>query len=362
MTDSPFPFHGPLAPDEVHGRDDLLDQLIWQVSHRRVTTLLGPRRYGKTSVLRRIASDLEAAGTDVIWVDLYETASMADVVERFDDGMGTASGDLKAWLADFQASVGINLGVVRAELRRRASERPDPLTILHQQLDGIVAAAKARPVTCIFDEFAGVFSVDGVAGLMRTKLQHHYRDIGLVFAGSQPTLMVKMFSDQSMPFYAQADLIRIEPFDTATVVEIVRDGFERTRRGAGSAAHLVARLAEGHPYRSMQLADEAWLTVDEGDTFDDADWPGVLKRLMARVGFPFETYFSARSSAEQLVLRLLASGESLFGVAADQLGLSSSSAYNARDLLLDSGDVAADRDGFRLVDPILAEWLRTRFP
>ena len=42
-------------------------------------------------------------------------------------------------------------------------------------------------------------------------LQHHYQNIGLVFAGSEPSMMTSLFSDQTQPFYSQAELVQIEP-------------------------------------------------------------------------------------------------------------------------------------------------------
>ena len=36
----------------------------------------------------------------------------------------------------------------------------------------------------VLDEFSGIADVPKAAGLLRTELQHHYRDLALVFAGS----------------------------------------------------------------------------------------------------------------------------------------------------------------------------------
>src|SRR3546814_2510918 len=72
MDRSPFPFQGPLAPSEVTGRDDLRRDLAARMVERRVTALLGPRRYGKTSLLRRVTADLAEVGPETIWIDRSE--------------------------------------------------------------------------------------------------------------------------------------------------------------------------------------------------------------------------------------------------------------------------------------------------
>ena len=61
---SPFPFQGPLEAVQVSGRDELCADLAGRVMQRRLTPLLGPRRFGKTSVLRRVTSDLAELGQE----------------------------------------------------------------------------------------------------------------------------------------------------------------------------------------------------------------------------------------------------------------------------------------------------------
>ena len=56
---SPFPHHGPLAPQDVHGRDALIDDLVERVSRHRPTVLVAPRRFGKTSVLGCVEAPLD---------------------------------------------------------------------------------------------------------------------------------------------------------------------------------------------------------------------------------------------------------------------------------------------------------------
>src|SRR5688500_14299910 len=106
MELSPFPYQGPLEPELVHGRDDLIRDLTERITARRVTALLGPRRYGKTSVLGRVAADLTEVAT--VWVDLYEVTSIADVAVRFDDALGATSGQFAAEARAIAATLSIN--------------------------------------------------------------------------------------------------------------------------------------------------------------------------------------------------------------------------------------------------------------
>ena len=89
MDRSPFPYQGPLSPDQVTGRDELAADLAQRIMDRRLTALLGPRRYGKTSLLKRVCADLAQVGPETVWIDLYELTSISDLADRWrttDDG------------------------------------------------------------------------------------------------------------------------------------------------------------------------------------------------------------------------------------------------------------------------------------
>jgi hypothetical protein len=360
MELSPFPYHGPLRAEQVRGRDDLVADLVERVTERRVTALLGPRRYGKTSVLRRVAADLAAAATSVIWVDLYEVTSMVDVAIRFDEALAAPSGPVRDLVRTAAASLDLNLGLVRLSFSRPTP--PDAGATLHTLLDVAVRGALEHPTVIVLDEFSGIARVDGATGLLRTKLQHHFQDIGLLFAGSEPSTMQALFSDRAEPFYAQADLVPITPLDAASVDLIVSGGFSATGRDPGPLAAHIADLCHGHPHRSMQLADIAWRLAEPGTAWSPATWERAVARLRMVESEPSERLFSHYAESDQSVLRLVASGSALYGRAAEHLGLSSSSAAAARRRLLAAGELVDDDGRLRLVDPVFADWIRHRLP
>ena len=360
MEISPFPHQGPLEPSQVSGRDDLLADLTERVTERRVTALLGPRRFGKTSVLRRVAADLAAAGTSVIWVDLYEVTSTAELARRFDAALAEADGPVRWTLGEVAARVNLNLGFVGLELTRRRDERPDPDGLLDALLDTLVAGASATATVVVIDEFPGIDRVPGATGLLRTKLQHHYQEIGLLFAGSQPSLMRTMFADRERPFYAQADLVEIGPLSRQDLAAFVEDGFRWTDRDPGDLGAHIHTFTGGHPYRSMQAADASWRLAEPGG--GPVEWGAVLERLRSRTAMSCDAIFAGMTGGEKATLRLLAHGDALFGTVAELHDLSSGSARHARDTLVAAGDVIEVDGRYRIVDPVFADWIRQRFP
>jgi hypothetical protein len=357
---SPFPYQGPLEPHQVHGRDDLIRDLIERVTERRVTALIGPRRFGKTSVLRRVAADLTEVTT--IAVDLYEVTSMADVAVRFDDALAATSGEFADFARTLAASISFNLGMVKVDLTRPPRNRPDPNVTFHALLDVLVRAATRHATLLVIDEFSSIAYVEGAAGALRTALQHHYQSIGIIFSGSYPSMMRTLFTTRAEPFYGQADLVHIESLSTATVQQIVTRGFSATGREAGHLAGFISAFTGGHPQRTMQLADACWRNTPPGETAGAATWARALADVRHAVAEEMERLYSGFERGERAVLRAVAGSGSIYGKQADLLELSSGTATHARQSLLDRGELTSGESGLIVVDPLLADWLRERFP
>ena len=363
METSPFPYQGPLKPEEVQGRDALITDLAQRISDRRLTALLGPRRYGKTSVLKRVASDLHAAtGMETVWIDLYQLNSMADLAGAFDVGLAAVEGPLRRSLRDLALDVKLTLGVVAVELRQDKRRRPDATLTLHLLLDVLIAAAQRHPMCLVLDEFSGIVNVDGGAGVLRTKLQHHYRELGIVFAGSEPSTMSSLFSDRAQPFFAQADLVATPPLDAVDLTQIIIDGFEATGRGAGDAVDPLVELANGHPQRAMQLADSLWRHTEPGETATVQTWRDAVADVRAAADLSSERLFALLPAGHQRTLRAIASGGSPYGTSADVLELAPGTARGAIAALTGNGMLAKPDGRLELVDPLLADFLQRRFP
>jgi hypothetical protein len=358
---SPFPYQGPLPAEQVSGRDDLVADLTARVRQRRLTALLGPRRYGKTSVLKRVSADL-APAVDTVWIDLYELSSMADLAAAVDRGMAGVVGTARRVLDAVAGGVSLRLGVVGVELARGRRDRPDPVLTLRSLLQVLVRTAQRHDLLVVLDEFSGIATVEGAAGLLRSELQHHYQDLAIVFAGSQPSTMRALFGDQAAPFFAQADLVEIGPLPDAAVAAIVDHGFERTKRSAGATTARVVAAAEGHPQRAMQLADALWRATPRGKVASDATWEAALAEVRATVDSGSERLFELHPAGHQKVLRVLAAGGAVYGSAAEVLELSPGTARAAVDALAGNGYLTRDGERPRLVDPLLADWIRRRFP
>jgi uncharacterized protein len=358
---SPFDYTGPLPPEHVRGRDELLAELTRRVTARTPTALLGPRRFGKTSVLRRLAADLTEVTT--ITVDLMPVQSARDAARALLAALLDTDPSVSQDATHVSATLGVNLVALRAEIRAtRPAERADPADAFANLVDTLVKTALRRPTIVVFDEFQQIANVTGGTAVLRAALQHHYKDIGLLFAGSAPSAMRAIFANHDQPFLHQADIVEIGPLTLPAVQEIIDDGFARTGRLPGAAAALIHQFTGGHPLRTMQAAHATWLHAEQVP--GDQAWGEALDSIRRSALPSVSVLYEQLPAVQRKVLRILANGGSIYGTAAHRLELDSKgSAQGARAALLADGHLAVDDSGSdQVTDPFLADWLRLTHP
>src|SRR4051794_35175979 len=140
LTDiNPFVYSHPLAPDEIIDRDDETRELLVHAVGGHYLRLYAPRKYGKTSLLRRVLADGEREeGLIPVLVDLYRVASIADVTVRLERAYARhLKGAVRARVDQFlqRTGIGLSLGVHGISARIQLDPRADPLPALHALLD-----------------------------------------------------------------------------------------------------------------------------------------------------------------------------------------------------------------------------------
>jgi hypothetical protein len=112
----------------------------------------------------------------------------------------------------------------------------------------------------------------------------------------------------------------------------------------------------------MQLADACWRHTPDEATAGPDRWSAALEEVRTATAEGMERLYSGFQRGERAVLRAVARSGSIYGAEAGLLDLSRGTATHARRTLLDSGDLVDRASGLSLVDPLLADWLRRRFP
>src|ERR671935_1113924 len=179
ITDlNPFVYSRPIAPDEVIDRDQEVRELLASAAGGHFVSLYAPRKYGKTTLLRRVLRDAEREeGMVPILVDLYGVLSIADVAIRFERAYARQlKGKVRARVEEFLQStgLGLSLGALGISAKLQLEPRRDPLPALHALLDlpQRVAERSGTRVLVALDEFQDIAKVQDFDKLLRSHIQH----------------------------------------------------------------------------------------------------------------------------------------------------------------------------------------------
>src|SRR6476659_1793339 len=316
LTDTnPFIYSHPIAPDDVIDRDAETEQLLTAAVGGHFVRLYAPRKYGKTSLLRRVLRDAERREQMIpVLVDLYGVLSIADVAIRFERAYARQlKGKLRARIEEFLQStgLGLSLGALGISARLQVDPRTDPLPALHTLLDLPLRLEEhgGFRALIVLDEFQDITKVKDMDALLRSHIQFQGEVASFIFAGSEPGLMRGLFEDRERPLYGQAVPIRLERLEDGDIAAHVVERFRETGRSVGDALNPLIATALGHPQRAMLLAHRLWAEVEPEGSATLADWASAHVRALAELQPEFDANWRRLSTTEQKALRAVIGGD-----------------------------------------------------
>jgi uncharacterized protein len=357
-----------------------LDRLIGDLAAAQKVFLISPRRYGKSSLIRHALAAMSKRGALTIEVTVSSFSSYVAFLEGYARALLAAEAKwdrARTWLREAIQSA-------RAEIRHAPGSAPlGDLTVsfpavrserdisrLAQDVFALparLAAARSRKVVVALDEFQAIAGFDGgsVEHAMRAAVQHQ-REVGYVFAGSEPSLMERMLGPKR-PFYKAGPVMRLEKIPDEEFAAFIDVRFARSgmkpEAGLGAA---VVELAGNLPYDVQRLAHETWDEVRRSGrrraTLDDLHQ--ALTRLLAEQQMMFEAVWQRLTLAYRSVLRAVVLEEGRELLSADvrerhRLGGASSVQY-ALAALLREDLISREGDRYAVVDSLLREWIARR--
>ena len=271
MQEPPFRF-GQVVTDEYFvGRGDEIVSLTTDLRSATNVVLTSPRRYGKTSLVRRVLRALEHEGALCAYIDLLRTLSK----ERFASHLASAV---------YHGLLGRGAQALQLATERFSQLRVRPRITLNQDgtpsfefaggvpsididatiehllgMPQAVALDRKRRVVVVFDAFQEVLDLDpALPGLMRSVFQEQ-GEVAHVFLGSRQHLLRQVFADRHQPLYRLARPMTLGPIDEATFAPYVRERFaaghsQITQQGV----ETLLAITGGHPNDTQELAHFAW--------------------------------------------------------------------------------------------------------
>lgn len=381
---NPFQFGRELGIGSLVDRKEELVAIKRTICEGNKLFLVGPRRFGKTSILKTAADELTRDGAVLIRLDAESfptldllaagivssaAKAMQGEVRRVGETVRKMFSTLRPEL-DYSVATGewsVKFGVDSAKLTNTI--------LLIDALNGLEKLARSqpdeRPVGLILDEFQRIVEIGGrdIEGQIRSAIQTHSKT-GYVFSGSKTRLLRDMLMDPTRPFYRLGMNIFLGPVPRDDFRRFLKDSFlESSLTVEDSAVNLILDLAEDVPFNVQMLAHQCW-----SDLRESSRRTGKLTSVQVRTSLtllvrqqdPFYAQlWNSLTSIQQrtLIAVVTEKGANMQTTRVMQAigkgsGTVRQSLLSMQAMTILREDIAANHKIYRFEDPFFAKWIR----
>ena len=374
--ENPFVFGEIIDDANFVDRTDELNQLVRDLADGQKVFLLSPRRFGKSSLVSVAFLKLKKRHIHTVSVTVSSYSSYAQFLEKFAEKVLRAAGPwdrVKDWVSRFGRQVkpdinyNMTTGEVSVSLGKGSAYDPSPIAPEVFALPGeLTKNAGFRMAICL-DEFQQISEFDSgsVENAIRNQVQQQ-REVGYVFAGSQPSLMEEMLSAKR-PFHKAGPQLFLDKIPAQDWKDFIARHFrKRGRTLDGSALETLLNSADLIPYDVQRIAHELWDYAELKDKhqLDASDVKSVIASLITSQSTYYELLWEQLSARQRAALQALA----YRGTSAiysqnvrEEFRLGPASTVQKALHSLDSRDVLDRYKGnYFFLDPLLPAWIKQR--
>ncbi|MBP9742880.1 MAG: ATP-binding protein [Burkholderiales bacterium] len=244
----------------------LLKNNIAQCRH---TVLVSPRRYGKSSLVHQVVSELAIPSSSV---DLFLAHNDMAIARRILQGVSAAasaimppSEKLLSKIQEFFSSFKVSLTAKFFSIEAvHTGTTFDAIDNIFQALRSLAKIAKTHKNKVIFfiDEFQDI-NVSENAKSIQGAIRHiaqETSEIVFIFSGSNRRLLLELFDDKSMPLYMLCDKLILERISSVDY-HIHLQKLAQAKWGAQLSEYTfnqIMKLTEAHTFYVNMLCHQLW--------------------------------------------------------------------------------------------------------
>lgn len=267
--DKPFIFGVPVEDSHFIGREDEIKRLATNFKYGVNTILISPRRWGKTSLVNKVAGMVTSKQLLVVKMDIFSCRNEYDFYNVFSEAI------LKQTASKVEEWKDVAKGFIE-RLSPKISMSPDPLSEYSLslgitakthtpeevlQLPETIAQRKGCHILICIDEFQQVGEFPDsltVQKRMRSVWQHQ-NNVSYCLYGSKVHMMTNLFQKKSYPFYKFGEMLYLKPISFDAWKNYISGRFEH--EGKHISEEQIQRLCETVEYHSSYVQQLAYCTL-----------------------------------------------------------------------------------------------------
>ena len=366
---NPFLTAGYAGPEYFCDRKRESEELIRHLDNDRNTTLISPRRYGKTGLIRQVLHVMSTRrGVKTVYVDLYPTRSLSDFTRALAAAVAESVASpaekmlkaVSAFARGFRPTMTIDefSGRPKFSFDINASNAQASLESILEYLQ----SRRGRTVVAI-DEFQQIaeYPEKGVEALLRSKIQFMH-NVGFIFSGSRLHMMAEMFHSPKRPFFNSTAAMSLGVIDRQAYFRFAASFFRKAGRmlPEDTFAAVYDRF-EGITWYVQSVMKVLYASGAARPTEEDAS--AAVVHLVEENAQNYGFVLSKCTPGAVELLRAVAAERVVSEPMSAEFGLkyglrAASSVRFALDSLLNDELLYRRDDGYVVYDRLFAEWLR----
>lgn len=325
-------------------------------------TLISPRRFGKTSLVKRA---VRVARVKSIYLDMQVMVSPEDVAAQLLRRIYNLSAfeKLKGFVRNFRVMPALQLNPVTGEIDVTFNPGSDGHIVLEDVLNLLDSlGSPGKKMVVIFDEFQEIFRIgEGLDRIMRSVMQGH-TNVNYIFLGSAESMIREVFEAKKSPFYHFAALMTLVPLPEREFSHYLEERFAEVVDNPALLAAAILSVTGAHPYYTQQLAFYVWeRSAGSGFTIDVVD--EAISEIIKCHDYDYERLWNSLNRTDMKVMIGIANGgtEPLSGSFINSTGSgSASTVYSALKRLIARGLLIKQGSDYLYDDPFFKRWILER--
>lgn len=371
--EKPFVFGVATSGDNFTDREKETQRLLLNFTHGVNTILISPRRWGKTSLVKKVAQLAQTKTRKIVYLDIFSCRTESEFYRLFATSvLKQTSSKWDEWVENtkqFLAHINpkISIGTdpmndfsISFEYSMQDNAGNDIL-----QLPEKIAIEKGIQIVICIDEFQQISDFEDSKTFqkkLRTvwQLQQH---VSYCLFGSKKHLMNELFEKKNLPFYKFGDAIYLTKIETKYWIEYICKRFENTGKHISpELAKEICRLVDNHSSYVQQLAWLLWIRTT--DIATEEQLTHALEDLLDQNNILFQSETENLSAYQMNFLKAVIDGiHSKFSskeiILKYNLG-TSANIVRLKSALLQKELIETDGKEIILADPVFGVWFKKR--
>ncbi|MGN0236984.1 MAG: ATP-binding protein [Lepagella sp.] len=353
------------------GRESEIRQLKMNFEEGINTILISPRRWGKTSLVKRVCQQVDKEKVITVFVDIFrckteyefynvlaeailkQTASKTELwMENARDFLSRLTPKISV-SPDPNAEFSISLGITPH------THTPDEVL----ELAEVIAKRKGKRIVVCIDEFQQMGEMSDSISLQKRlrSVWQHQENVSYCLFGSKKHTMMTVFQRRNMPLYQFGDLKFLGKIPTEKWIDYIVSHFtDRRRTISREDAAWICETVDNHSSYVQQLSWIIFSLIDDGESVEKRHLQMGIDALIDSQEQLFMQQIEPLTAYQMNFLRCIIAGHhSRFGEAGIRTLFNLGSPANIGRLqsaLLDKDLIEKCGNEYYITDPIFSLW------